>query len=129
MAQIENPKDLERSITLEDIKLRRKFVIDLITIIGGLCLILICLGIIIFQVPLTSRQSIWISAVLALGVAAMTVGITGSLDVKYKTTGLVASGSLGLAAFLLVFIASVLGLGGGEVSPTPAKASASASDK
>ena len=97
-------------IELRPFRFTPEFVVDLIMIFLGFILTILCWATIYSDIAVLGQKALWLSAILAIGVAAMTAGIAGTLNVEYKGSKLFASGSLGLAAFLLVYLMSLKGL-------------------
>jgi hypothetical protein len=99
-----------RPIDLQPFRFTPEFIVDVLMILLGFTLVFLCWTVIDRQIAVHGQSALWLSAILAIGVAAMTAGIAGTLNVEYRGSKLVASGSLGLAAFLLVYVISVKGL-------------------
>jgi hypothetical protein len=74
---------------------------------GALCVLLV-IGIIAFGLHVSSRGEIWLSAILAFGLASASLGIAGALSVEFNQRGLVAKGTLGFGVFILVFAVSTV---------------------
>jgi hypothetical protein len=88
-------------------KLRHTHRMELIVLPVGAIFILLYFASIFLGITITGRNIPLMASIIAIGVAACTTGIAGTLDVKYRGTKLVASGGLGLGAFLLVIVATV----------------------
>lgn len=103
----ESLADIEESISIASQKMRNDHRVQVLMVCVGMVLLILSVALIYSNVPIEGLKGIWLSAVVSIGVAALTAGIAGSLTVEYRGAGLVASGSLGLAAFLIVFAACV----------------------
>lgn len=89
-------------------KMRHQHFAEKVVLFVGIGIILIFLYFIFINLPIDGIKGLWMSDILSIGVAALTIGIAGTLNVEYKGSGLSAKGGYGLAAFLLVYIVSTV---------------------
>ncbi|MBI2714849.1 MAG: hypothetical protein HYX37_10390 [Rhizobiales bacterium] len=91
-----------------DVTTRHQHRIEYFTLgFGALCVILV-VAIIALGIHIDSRGETWLSAILAFGLAAASLGIAGALSVEFTQYGLVTKGTLGFGIFILVFVVSTV---------------------
>jgi hypothetical protein len=78
--------------------------IDLITIGLGFAFILLWSAFVFYNIHIDSRRENGLAAILALGCACCSIGLTGAMTVEFKKSGLIAKGAAGFAVFILVLV-------------------------
>lgn len=101
--EVESPLEQESKLDFHTIHRHR---LDFIMLAFGVIVVVVFLLIIALQIPVSGKAEVWLSAILALGLASVSVGLAGAISVEFKQSGLVAQGTLGFGVFILVFIVS-----------------------
>lgn len=97
-----------KEFDLEEEQARHQMRLELMAFGIGALIILAFFALLIFDVKIDGVKQIWMSAVLAFGVAAASLGLAGSLSVQFRKSGWLIKGTLGFGVFVLVFLVSVL---------------------
>jgi len=75
---------------------------EFITIGTGIILVFIWCYFVILSITLSKSQENGVAAILGIGLASMSIGITGTFSVEFKRAGFLAKATLGFAVFLTV---------------------------
>jgi hypothetical protein len=87
-----------------DVHVRHQHRIEYFTLALGALIITAMVALIAFNIHVDSRKEIWLSAILAFGLAATSHGFAGAMSVQFRQSGLFAQGTLGFGVFIIVFV-------------------------
>lgn len=83
-------------------------VIDYIMIVVGLLIIVTYFVMVFSHIEVDAKREIGISAILALGVSAISTGFAGAMSVEFQNASITARGTLAFGLFILVFGATLM---------------------
>lgn len=95
-----------KEFDLEEEQARHQMRLELMAFGIGALIILAFFAVLVFDVKIEGVKKIWMSAILAFGVAAASLGLAGSLSVQFRKAGWIVKGTLGFGVFVLVFLIS-----------------------
>jgi hypothetical protein len=91
--------------------LRHQHRIEYLTLAAGGVIIFAFFIIAALNIPIDPRKEIWLSIILAFGIAASSLGLAGAASVTFRHAGLIAQGTLGFGIFIVCLaFATILNL-------------------